>query len=71
VTATPAEPTATPEPTPSPRLYRIKAGDTLARIARRNDITVADIIAANPEITDPNDIFVGQLIIIPRPLPTA
>ena len=56
-TATPGEPTDKPEPTASPRLYRIKAGDTLARIARRNDLTVADILAANPEIADPNDII--------------
>ncbi|HYI22875.1 MAG TPA: LysM domain-containing protein [Candidatus Limnocylindrales bacterium] len=70
-TATPGEPTEEPEPTASPRTYRIKAGDTLARIARRNDLTVADILAANPEISDPNDIFVGQIIVIPEPLPTA
>ncbi len=70
-TATPGEPTEEPEPTASPRTYTIKRGDTLARIARRNDLTVADILAANPDITDPNDIFVGQIIIIPLPLPTA
>lgn len=70
-TATPGEPTAEPTPAATPRLYRIKSGDTLAKIARRNGITVADILAANPEISDPNQIQVGRFIIIPLPLPTA
>lgn len=72
-TATPGETGPTVEPTvgATPRLYRIKAGDSLARIARRNDVTVEDILAANPEITNPNQIQVGQLIVIPQPPPTA
>jgi LysM repeat protein len=49
----------------TPRLYRIKAGDTLGKIAKRFDITVADILAANPQITDPDKIIPGQVITIP------
>lgn len=60
-----AEPTAVATPEPSPRLYKVKAGDTLARIARKNGITVSDILAANPRISDANDIQVGQFIVIP------
>jgi len=33
--------------------------------------TVADILAFNPKITDPDHIEVGQVIVIPPPLPTA
>ena len=61
-----AEPTVAATPEPSPRLYKIKAGDTLARIARNNGITVDQILAANPQITDANDIQVGQFIVLPR-----
>lgn len=61
---TPA-PTATPEPSATPRLYRIKGGDTLGRIAQRFNVTVADIMAANPQITDPDHIEPGQVIVIP------
>jgi LysM repeat protein len=63
------EPTATPEPEATPRLYRVKSGDTLGRIAQRFRVTVADILAANPEITDPDQIVPGQVIVIPRPTP--
>jgi LysM repeat protein len=51
--------------------YRVRAGDTLAAIARRHGVSLARIIAANPRI-NPNLIFVGQIIVIPggtRPLP--
>ena len=62
-------PTATPEPEATPRLYRVKSGDTLGKIAQRFGVTVADILAANPEITDPDQIVPGQVIVIPRPTP--
>ncbi len=66
-TSTPAVVTPAPTPTASPQLYRIRSGDTLAKIARRFDVTVADILAANPQISDPNHIEVGQRIVIPPP----
>ncbi len=73
VSATPVEtgPTAEPTVEATPRLYRIRAGDSLARIGRRFDVTVEDILAANPEISNPNQIQVGQFIVIPQPPPTA
>jgi LysM repeat protein len=53
-------------PVGSPRTYRIKPGDSLARIAKKFDTTVEEILAANPQITDPNNILVGQVILVPQ-----
>lgn len=59
-------------PTPTPAgLYIVKAGDTLSKIADAFETTVDEIIAQNG-ITDPNQIEVGQSLIIPSLLtPTA
>lgn len=54
-------------------LYNVQPGDTLWNIARRFDTTVSAILDANV-ICNPNLIFPGQSLIIPRPnldLPTA
>ncbi|MCR3923484.1 MAG: LysM domain-containing protein [Firmicutes bacterium] len=47
------------------QLYTVKAGDSLFLIGRRFGVTVAQLIAANPQIVNPNVIFVGQVICIP------
>jgi LysM repeat protein len=60
-------PTPEATPTPTPRTYRVKAGDRLRQIAREFGVTVDQILAANPEIGDPNDIREGQRILIPTP----
>ena len=57
--------TATPEPTPSPSRRRrstsIKAGDTLSKIAKKFDLTLDELLAANKEtIKDPDKIAVGR-----------
>lgn len=46
-------------------MYTVQPGDTLRAIANRFGVTVAAILAANPQITDPNLIYVGQRIAIP------
>jgi lipoprotein NlpD len=60
---------AIPEPTP-PGYYRVKKGDTLARIALDNGQAPRDVaqwnIAANPSF-NPNLIEVGDLILIRAP----
>ncbi|NBU63073.1 MAG: LysM peptidoglycan-binding domain-containing protein [Chloroflexia bacterium] len=53
-----------PSPTPS-GMYVVKAGDTLSGIAEEFSTTVEDIMAANPEISQPEAIQVGQSIIVP------
>lgn len=60
-------PTAAPTPTPTPvavRTYMVQEGDTLAEIAQQFGTTTSAIQAAN-EIEDPNEIIVGQTLVIP------
>jgi murein DD-endopeptidase MepM/ murein hydrolase activator NlpD len=45
--------------------YTVKSGDTLGAIAERHGTTVAAILKANPSITNPNAISVGQTIRLP------
>ena len=58
--------------------YTVKPGDTLSKIASSNGLTLAQVLQANPQITDPNRIKVGDDINLPngagateatRPLP--
>ncbi|MGY1732942.1 LysM peptidoglycan-binding domain-containing protein [Geodermatophilus sp. SYSU D01045] len=46
--------------------YTVVAGDTLNKIAKKFGVTVAEILAVNPQITDPDVIRVGQVIRIPE-----
>lgn len=47
--------------------YVIQKGDSLSSIARRYGVTVQAILAVNPQITNPNIIFVGRTIKVPCP----
>ncbi len=58
------EPTATPCP---PTSYTVKRGDTLFKIAMAHRVTVQMIMDINPEITNPDVLTVGQVILIPCP----
>ncbi len=58
--------------------YVVQPGDTLSRIAREYGVTVAQILADNPSISDPNLIHVGTTLTIssiptsnPVPTPTS
>jgi len=42
------------------------AGDTLFRIAQRFGVTLRALLGANPQITNPNMIRIGQRIYLPR-----
>lgn len=56
---------STPSPTPrGEQEYRIQAGDTLGAIAIRFGVTVDEIMRAN-DITDPDRLVVGVILIIP------
>ena len=54
-----------PQPTARPLLYTVKRGDNLIAIARFHGVTLARLLDAN-NIPEPNLIYVGQKIVIPR-----
>jgi nucleoid-associated protein YgaU len=45
--------------------YTVKRGDTLSKIAAAHSTTVEKFLAANPEITNPDRIYEGQVLILP------
>jgi len=47
------------------RTYIVQWGDTMRKIADRMNVNLYDLIAANPQILNPNWIFYGQVINIP------
>jgi len=51
-----------PPPPPSGATYTIRLGDTLRKLAHSWGVTVNDILAVNPQITNPSLIFAGQVI---------
>jgi peptidoglycan endopeptidase LytE len=57
-------PPATPPPAGGQTYYAVK-GDTLRKIAAKYNTTVDAILKLNPQITNPNVIYVGQAITIP------
>lgn len=62
VSQTPPPP---PPPPPTGQVYYVKRGDTLRNIASRLSTTVDELLKVNPQITNPNLIYVGQAITIP------
>lgn len=72
-TVTPG-PTATPRPTPTPRpdgaiVHVVQRGDTLGTLAVQYRVTVDQIVKLN-NLTDPNQISVGQELVISIPAAT-
>jgi hypothetical protein len=74
--------TSTPEivtpAAPTPQVYRIQDKDNLLKVAKKFGITLEQLLAANPQITNPDKISLGQEIIIPSasapvpsPIPSA
>jgi len=51
-------------PTPTPFTYTVQLGDTISSIALDHNVSIDDLLAANPEIS-PNAMPVGQVINIP------
>jgi len=54
-------------PPPAVASYKVKEGDSLSKLARARGITIEDIMAANPNIKNPNKIKLGQKLKIPPP----
>ena len=61
-------PGATPSPTPIRGTYEVEPGDTLSGIADQFGVDLETLAAAN-DITDPDVIYPGQLLIIPAETP--
>lgn len=47
------------------KIYRIVSGDTLIKIAKRNNTTVDKLMAINPELKNRNYIVAGCYIYVP------
>lgn len=63
------EPIPTPDTPDQPEennsiTYTVKPGDTLSEIALRYNTTVSNIVALNPNITNPNLIYPGEVFTI-------
>lgn len=56
----------TPIPTSTPYIYIVQKGDTFSEIAESFNISIADLRAANPDIS-PNTMSIGETLIIPDP----
>lgn len=53
-------------PRPEITLYTVRPGDTLFIISNRFNVSVSSILSVNSNITDPNTLYTGQVINIPR-----
>ncbi len=51
---------------PEPQTHQVQAGETLFAISRQYNLTIEDLIRAN-NITTPNNIPVGTVLVIPQP----
>ncbi len=60
-----AQPAAPSAPVSVPLTYTIQPGDTLSVVARKTGFSLGQILNANPSLTNPNLIFVGQVINLP------
>lgn len=58
----------TPPSNPGPRdgTVQVKRNDTLSKIAQENGVSLSALIAANPQIRNPNLIYPGQTIHLPE-----
>ena len=63
----PSVPTTPTEPEPLPSVtYTVQSGDTLSGIAQNYGVSLDALLAANPQIENPNIIFRGQVLTIPQ-----
>jgi peptidoglycan endopeptidase LytE len=61
----PSSPPPTSPPPASGQVYYVRRGDTLRSIASRMSTTTVELLKVNPQIKNPNLIYVGQAITIP------
>jgi LysM repeat protein len=46
-------------------LYTVQSGDYMAKISRKFEVTLSDLIKANPQVKDSSLIYPGQALLIP------
>ena len=69
-TATPEESAApTPTPTPAPVIHVVKRGDTLYAISQEYKVSIEVILGANPQVGNPDNLKIGEQLLIPNVLP--
>jgi hypothetical protein len=70
-----ASASAAVSPSPSPSsgalTYTVKQGDNMTSIAKAHGVSVNALIAANPQIKNPNQLSIGDQLTIPTPVPSA
>ena len=59
-----------PTPTPEPYRYVVEEGDSLGTIAQQFGVSAVSIMENN-NMQDPNNVFVGQVLLIPNYAPPA
>jgi spore coat assembly protein SafA len=69
IAATPT-PLPTDPPGPTATVYTVVKGDTMVKIASKFGITVDQLMAANPQVKNPNKIKIGDQLTIPAPIAT-
>jgi hypothetical protein len=62
------EPEPTEPPAPTPQVHVVVKGETMSKIAKKYGLTVDELMAANPQIKNPNKIKIGDELTIPVPL---
>jgi len=50
---------------PGAAVYVVQPGDWLVDIARRHNTTVQAILAVNPQLTSPDVIYPGEILVLP------
>jgi peptidoglycan endopeptidase LytE len=66
---TPASASPGQSPSATSFTYVVQSGDRLSTIALKFHVTQQAILDANPTLTDPDKIFVGQQLVIPAAEP--
>jgi LysM repeat protein len=46
-------------------VYTVQSGDYMAKISRKFEVTLSDLINANPQVKDPSLIHPGEVLLIP------
>jgi LysM repeat protein len=59
----------TPTPTPAPVIHVVRSGDTLFAISQEYKVSVEVILGANPQVGNPNNLKIGEQLLIPNVLP--